>query len=155
MATLVDYMFRLIRDNLRSRNEWSLEIGNALKYQMVAELGVTIHPSIVGERHACETEWHGLNPRQCKDVTCSTEYRPVFNDFGTKRGFRQICEFMESSYWLLRAARITHPTVSRVTKRTRGEGFPGVLEEDKRLFCRGKGWEIAGSGDIEIEGFRF
>lgn len=145
-------MFRLIRDNLRSRGIWSGELDNALRYQMQQELSVTIDPGIVGQRHACETEWDGRNPRHCKDAICCAEYRPLLSDYGTKRGYRQFCDYLESSYWLLRAARITHPVVTQVAARTRGEGFENVVDDDRRLFRRGEGWDGAGSGEMEIEG---
>lgn len=59
---------------------------------------------------------------------------------------------MESNHWILRAHRFTHPTVRRVEDRIRGEGFEGVLEEDRRTnFRRGEGWDGWRSGCIEIE----
>ena len=122
---------------------------------MATEFAVPIDPAMFGLRHACHTEWEGTNPRRCTDLVCTSEYDPVFNDFGVNRGFRQLCEYLESSHWLLRAARTTHPTVRNVAERMRGKGFSNVPEEDQRLFCRGPGWDGAGSGELEIEGFLF
>lgn len=152
VVNLVDYLFRLIRDNLRTRGEWSGELDTALRYQIQHELAVALPPGITGQRHACETEWDGRNARHCTDPVCTAERRPLLGDLGMGRGFRRLCDYMESSHWLLRAARITHPTIAQVAARTRGEGFDEVLEEDRRLFRRGEGWDGAGSGEMEIEG---
>ncbi|KAJ9256590.1 hypothetical protein DTO207G8_2593 [Paecilomyces variotii] len=149
---LVDYMFRLIRDNLRSRGLWSGELDKALRYQMQHELAVAVSPETSGQRHACETEWDGRNRRRCADPVCRAEYRPLLGDQRMGRGFVGLCDYMESNHWLLRAARRTHPEVTQVAARTRGEGFGDVAEEDRRLFRRGEGWDGAGTGEMEIEG---
>ncbi|KAL2003619.1 hypothetical protein VTN02DRAFT_3003 [Thermoascus thermophilus] len=152
VTNLVDYLFRLIRDNLRTRGKWSGELDVALRYQIQHELSVVLHPGLTGQRHACETEWDGRNARHCQDPVCSGECRTLLGDHGMGRGFRRLCDYLESSHWLLRAARITHPSVAQVAARTRGEGFDEVLEEDRRVFRRGEGWDGAGSGEMEIEG---
>ncbi|KAL1851546.1 hypothetical protein Plec18170_006365 [Paecilomyces lecythidis] len=148
---LVDYMFRLIRDNLRSRGLWTGELDQSLRYQMQHELAVSLSPETTGQRHACETEWDGRNRRRCADPVCRSEYRPLLGDLRVG-GFVALCDYMESDHWLLRAARRTHPEVTQVAARTRGEGFGDVAEEDRRLFRRGEGWDGAGTGEMEIEG---
>jgi hypothetical protein len=70
---------------------------------------------------------------------------------GIRPSFRQLCDLLESSYWLLRAARITHPTISQVAARTRGEGFD-VPPRERKLFRRGEGWDGVGTGVMEVEG---
>lgn len=67
-------------------------------------------------------------------------------------GFERLLEHLEAGYWVLRVARSTHPGVSGVEKRMRGVGFKGVLEDDRRVFRRGVGWDGVGSGGMEIEG---
>lgn len=149
---LVDYLFRLIRDALRSRDGWTAEMDAGLRWQFQAEFSVTIRTEITGERHACGVEWTGVNPRHCRDPVCSGERRYFLGDPGRGRGYRQLVTFFEAGYWILRAARTTHPQVSDVAARTRGEGFPDVVEDEKRLFRRGPGWDGPGTGDMEIEG---
>ncbi|GFF27064.1 hypothetical protein IFM51744_00167 [Aspergillus udagawae] len=148
---LVDYMYRLIRDDLRSQEIWSPEVENMLKYQIHSEFAVNILPDITGERHACETDWTGRNRRHCPDAVCRGEYRRLLGSVGGN-GHRQTIEHLEESFWILRAARTTHPGVTDVHARMRGEGFEGVAEEDKRVFQRGEGWDGAGTGPMEIEG---
>jgi hypothetical protein len=60
---------------------------------------------------------------------------------------------LEASYWILRAARTTHPDVEDAGERMRGVGFEDVAEEDRSGFCRGDGWDGAGAGEMEVEGF--
>ncbi|KAF7117753.1 hypothetical protein CNMCM5793_006933 [Aspergillus hiratsukae] len=148
---LVDYLYRLIRDDLRSQEIWSPEVENMLKYQIHSEFAINILPDITGERHACETDWTGRNRRHCPDAVCRGEYRRLLGSVGGN-GHRQTVDHLEASFWILRAARTTHPDVTDVHARMRGEGFEGVAEEDKRVFQRGEGWDGAGSGPMEIEG---
>lgn len=67
-------------------------------------------------------------------------------------GHRRLIEHLEAGYWILRVVRTTHPEVREMEARMRGEGFEGVLDQDRRVFRRGTGWDGAGSGCIEIEG---
>ncbi|KAF4251198.1 hypothetical protein CNMCM8980_008350 [Aspergillus fumigatiaffinis] len=148
---LVDYMYRLIRDDLRSQELWSPEVENMLKYQIHSEFAINILPDITGERHACETDWTGRNRRHCPDAVCRGEYRRLLGSVGGN-GHRQTVDHLEESFWILRAARTTHPSVTDVHARMREEGFDGVAEEDRRVFQRGEGWDGAGTGPVEIEG---
>ncbi|RMJ23707.1 hypothetical protein PHISP_05413 [Aspergillus sp. HF37] len=149
---LVDYMFRLIRDALRSRAAWTAETDAALRLQIMRELQVAVRPEITGSRHACDVDWDGRNPRHCRDPVCRSQRRYFLGDLGRGRGYRRLVDNMEASHWILRAARTTHPQVASVAARARGEGFPDVVEDERRLFRRGPGWDGPGSGDMEIEG---
>ncbi|KAJ5823221.1 hypothetical protein N7447_005561 [Penicillium robsamsonii] len=151
---LVDYLYRLVRDWMRAHNMWASDkdMDSMLRYQMGLEMGNTLDKSCLGLRHACETEWVGANRRHCEDSTCASERRPTF--LGNQcmgLGFQRVCEYLESSYWVLRAHRATHPLVSDVVARTCGGGFSEVLSTDRRTFCRGEGWDGAGTGPMELE----
>ncbi|KAL2819481.1 hypothetical protein BJX63DRAFT_428696 [Aspergillus granulosus] len=152
---LTDYLFRLIRDKLRSTAlppTTSLStLQTSLKYQLHQETAVTIQPAITGERHACEADWTGTSRHNCPDPICRSEYRRLLGALG-RRGQAALVEYLEGSYWILRAARTLHPNVKDVRERMKGEGFGDVTEEYRRVFCRGDGWDGAGAGDIEIEG---
>lgn len=148
----MDYLFRLIRDALRSRAAWSAETDAALRLQFQRELQVTVRPEITGERHACEADWEGRNPRHCRDSVCRSERRYLLGDLGRGRGYRRLVDVMEASHWILRAARTTHPQVAGAAARMRGEGFPDVVDDERRQFRRGSGWDGPGAGDMEIEG---
>ncbi|KAE8372888.1 hypothetical protein BDV26DRAFT_301436 [Aspergillus bertholletiae] len=150
VTELVDYLFRLIRDKLRSQTA-PIELEATLKYQFQQEFCVTIQPHITGERHACVTDWDGRSRRNCRDAVCRAEYRRLLGSPGGKCHCKLI-DHLEGSYWILRAARTTHPEVTDVKARMRGEGFSDVADEDRREFRRGVGWDGAGTGDMEIEG---
>lgn len=148
---VADYLFRLIRNNLRTKSLWSKSLHQSLIHQLSQELSVQIQPHVTGERHACSTDWDGQSRRACKDVVCRGEYRRLLGKLGGM-GFGRLLEHLEAGYWVLRAARSTHPVVKEVEERMRGVGFEGVLEEDRRVFRRGVGWDGVGSGCMEIEG---
>ncbi|KNG81048.1 hypothetical protein ANOM_010813 [Aspergillus nomiae NRRL 13137] len=150
VTELVDYLFRLIRDKLRSLAA-PIELEATLKYQFQQEFCVTLQPHITGERHACVTDWDGRNRRNCQDAICRAEYRRLLGSLGGK-GHCQLIDHLEGSYWILRAVRTTHPGVSDAKARMCGEGFSDVADEDRREFRRGAGWDGAGTGDMEIEG---
>ncbi|KAJ5504323.1 hypothetical protein N7463_007197 [Penicillium fimorum] len=151
---LVDYLYRLVRDWMRAHNMWAsdTDMDSMLCYQMGLEMGNTLGKSRLGLRHACEAEWVGGNRRHCEDSTCASECRPtLLGNQCMGLGFRRVCEYLESSYWILRAHRATHPSVSDVVARTCGGGFSEVLSTDRRTFCRGEGWDGAGTGPMELE----
>ncbi|KAJ5415695.1 hypothetical protein N7465_004390 [Penicillium sp. CMV-2018d] len=151
---LVDYLYRLVRDWMRAHNMWASDkdMDSMLRRQMGLEMGGTIDQSRLGLRHACETEWVGADRRHCEDLTCASERRPtLLGNHCMGLGFRRVCEALESNYWILRAHRATHPSVSDVVARTCGAGFSEVLSMDRRLFCRGVGWDGAGTGPMELE----
>ncbi|KAL4990592.1 hypothetical protein BDW68DRAFT_194252 [Aspergillus falconensis] len=159
---ITDYLYRLIRDHIRSTTTESpanplLSLESSLKYQMNKEFAITIQPYITGKRHACPTDWTGRSRRSCTDEVCRSEYKPLLGQ-RSGGGHKMRIEELESSYWILRAARITHPTVGNAMERMTGKGFMeedghfGVEEDDRRVFCRGDGWDGAGAGDMEIEG---
>ncbi|OJZ87527.1 hypothetical protein ASPFODRAFT_715246 [Aspergillus luchuensis CBS 106.47] len=151
LPDLTDYLYRLIRDKLRLSNAPN-HIEPSLRYQFLQEFNVTIQERITGARHACETDWDGRNRRNCHDPVCRSEYRRLLGSIGG-RGYSRVIEALESTYWILRAARTTHPTVGDAMKRMKGEGYEEVADEDRRVFRRGDGWDGAGTGDMEIEGF--
>ncbi|KXG50867.1 uncharacterized protein PGRI_064390 [Penicillium griseofulvum] len=151
---LVDYVYRLVRDWMRAHNLWASDkdMDSMLRYQMGLEMGSTLDESRLGLRHACETEWVGANRRHCEDLTCASERRPTLLGYQCMGlGFRRVCEYLESNYWILRAHRATHPSVSDVVARTCGGGFSEVLSMDRRTFRRGEGWDGAGTGPMELE----
>lgn len=153
---LADYLFRMIRDKLRSQNQWGAEMDVALRHQIQFEMGITLRPSVTGQRHACSTEWTGQSQRHCQSQTCAHEVairRRQQPNVPLGGSFEALCHEMECTYWLLRAHRTTHPTTSDVAARTRGEGYgDDVAPRDRREFRRGEGWDGAGSGPLEIDG---
>lgn len=152
-STLVEFTFRLLRDNMRSLNIWSKKNSNLLRSQISRETSIEVPVDLVGDGHACEAEWSGQNPNRCQDYTCSIERMPpLLGDMRNRSFYELTCEQMENCYWILRVNRTTHPTVKKARDRMRGEGWDDVLGKHRRMFRRGEGWDGAGSGPMEIEG---
>lgn len=148
---LVAYMFRLLRDKLQSTNHWSPQLDMELRDQLYWELGVSIGLDFVGLRHACETEWSGRPPRHCRDPICVTERPHLLGGTRWENWFERLVYNEECSHWILRANRTTHPFVKSVNARICGVGFD-VVQEERRPFRRGEGWDGVGTGPMEMEG---
>ncbi|RDW60480.1 uncharacterized protein DSM5745_10938 [Aspergillus mulundensis] len=167
---LTDYLYRMIRDNIRATTtdftnpppNPLLSLEASLEYQMYREFNTTIQPYITGRRHACPTDWTGRNRRSCTDDVCWKEYEEQYK-LGQRAhgGHKMAIEELEASYWILRMARITHPTVEHPMERMWGKGFRvedghfGVDERDMRKFRRGPGWDGFDTGEMQIEGVNY
>lgn len=147
---LVDYVYRMIRDNLRSQFKWTHELGETLREQLWLETEVEVEKHY---RHACLNEWTGFPPRHCQDPTCVTERKNLLGELGVISGLEHMCQFMEAQHWLLRANRTTHPTCKSIEGRILGEGYGDwVPVQDRTLYRRGEGWDGVGTGPMEYEG---
>lgn len=147
---LVDYVYRMIRDNLRSQFKWTNELSEILREQLWLETEVEVEKH---SRHACLNEWTGFPPRHCQDPTCIAERKNLLGELGVISGLEHMCQFMEAQHWLLRANRTTHPTCKSITGRILGEGYGDwVPVQDRILYRRGEGWDGVGTGPIEYEG---
>jgi hypothetical protein len=151
---LVGYLYRLIRDWVRGHYEWpgNNNMDRMLANQLALEMGVGsefFNSDLVGQRHACEMEWIG-DPNPCSDLTCVRERRPMSLDYWRVSGFQELCEKLESLFWLLRAHRTTHPSVRGVVDRMHGEGYEQARGAGW-VYPRGEGWDGAGMGPMVIE----
>ncbi|KAJ6017739.1 hypothetical protein N7451_001118 [Penicillium sp. IBT 35674x] len=147
---LVDYVYRMIRDKLRSQFKWTHELGEILREQLWLETEVEVEKHF---RHACLNEWTGFPPRHCQDPTCVAERKNLLGELGVISGLEHMCQFMEAQHWLLRANRTTHPTCKSIEDRILGEGYGDwVPVQDRTLYRRGEGWDGAGTGPMEYEG---
>jgi hypothetical protein len=61
-------------------------------------------------------------------------------------------EELERRYWILRVARVYHPSVRDSAQRMRGVGCSFVAPENRRTFRMGREWDGFPSGTMEIEG---
>ncbi|KAF7717976.1 Uncharacterized protein PECH_004678 [Penicillium ucsense] len=152
VQSLVGYLFRMLRDRLRSEQQWSPELDVKIRRQLTWELAICPDAREVGQRHACDAEWLGLPPRTCRERTCAAERPSLLGRPNWSRWFERIVSNEEASHWILRANRTTHPVVKGVQARIRGEGFDHVPDDERRLFRRGEGWDGLGSGPWEWEG---
>ncbi|KAL4882047.1 hypothetical protein BJY04DRAFT_217740 [Aspergillus karnatakaensis] len=130
----------------------------SLSHQLTHELLQTTHLSTplhflesTETRHACPTTWTGHHRLTCTDATCRAEYARTPRllgaiNFGNPGGgVRALVEYLEGSYWVLRAARVSHPDGGDLEGRINGVGFVGVPvvkgEEERRRVWKGLGWE--------------
>lgn len=167
VVVVTDYLFRLIRDNLRAHTPKLTKaqlthLEAAVTHQISQEFSTTLDEQLVGRRHACETDWTGRNRRFCRDAVCRAEDRRLLGRHHGA-GHKHTVEGLEASYWILRVARKTlppppaaqghaHAVEVGARARMRGEGFADVVPEDRRVFRRGEGWDGADSGEMEVEG---
>lgn len=144
----------MIRSNLEGQKLWCPEVLQCLDYQMQFEFGLIGPPisTLAQIRHACIYEWNGEPADSCPNPTCAME-RSQDGNADSGRGIRHLIEEMEARYWILRVNRKYHPTVRKQADRMKGIGFGNVSSSDQRVFARGEGWDGAGAGPMEIEGF--
>ncbi|KAJ5089613.1 hypothetical protein N7532_008297 [Penicillium argentinense] len=152
---ILQYAFRMIGDKLKASYRMETGMQGLLKKQFKRETGFIAPFDWVAYPHACEAEWTGKNPKGCPDPTCVVQQRLGHRTWTRTRCIclERKCAGMEASHWLLRASRTTHPTVHRAADRMRGNGFAGVNLPYRRVFRRGLGWDGAGTGPMELEGY--
>ncbi|KAJ5778089.1 hypothetical protein N7520_001335 [Penicillium odoratum] len=150
VQSLVNFLYKMIRDYLRIRHLWTGNMDEIVQDQLFRETGVKV---LISYSHACPTEWNGLPPKHCLDRQCIADRKQWLGDWGWGRGFERLCQFMEAQYWILRANRTTHPDCQSLQGRICGVGYgEWVPRQDRRFFRRGEGWDGEGTGPMEIEG---
>lgn len=123
---MVTLLFRMIRNCLRSKKNFSSETWVTLTQQFKAEFG--LDASRVENDDVCECEWEGENlPEDLHLPNCRKLYRNFSKDFRST-GIRGYLEMYEKRYWILRAWQQQHPSVKRWRDRVAGKGFPDGAE---------------------------
>ena len=153
---ILSYMFLMIRENLSMKGEWDDVILNCISYQFVKEFNWQIPRYLTeSQRHACPLFWHGEPPiNLCPDQICNGEMvdpitgQPYYPNLALKRKVTEL----ERRYWILRVARVYHPSVQGKGKRMKGIGTNNVRPEYKRKFSMGPEWDGCGASMMEIEG---
>ena len=140
---ILGYLYRLLRELLRSQGEWFESTERLLKQQLESEFSsYKVNTYWRNGEAPCQCEWSGkIYPRWDHLSTCWA-YAPVADDCGSAR--RQKCieatvEEYEAKFWILRAWRQQHPTQNNWRLRAAGYGFPKVIP-DEGCYKLGAGW---------------
>ena len=127
---ILGYIYRVLRELLRSQGQWFERTEQSLKLQMEAEFrGYKVNTKWHNDDAPCQCEWSGrILPRHDHLSTCR-EYAPTASDYGPLRRPRymqEIVEDYEAKSWLLRAWQQQHPEQNNWRSRAAGHGFPDV-----------------------------
>ena len=140
---VLGYLYRLLRELLRSRGKWTRSTEWLLKLQFEAEF---VHYKVNLFWHdseaPCECEWTGkILPRHDHLSTCR-EYNPVSYTYGPvwRQNFLEATVTgYEERFWILRAWRQQHPTQNNWRLRAAGYGFANMIP-DEGYYELGPGW---------------
>lgn len=140
---ILGYLYRLLRELLRSRGEWSRSTERLLKLQFEAEFrNYKVNTHWRNGEPPCQCEWSGkVLPRYDHLSTCS-EYNTVAYSYGPvwRQNFIEATvEDYEQRFWILRAWRQQHPTQNNWRLRAAGYGFP-ITTPDEGCYELGPGW---------------
>ena len=140
---VLGYLYRLLRELLRSRGEWLESTERLLKLQLEAEFSnYKVNTNWRNGDAPCECEWSGkILPRYDHLSTC-WDYAPVADNDGPV--WRHKCvqatvDNYEEKFWILRARRQQHPTQNSWRLRAAGYGFPNLIP-DEGCYELGPGW---------------
>lgn len=140
---ILGYLFRLLRELLRSRGQWYMSTERHLKQQFEAEFShYKVNTLWRDGVPPCQCEWTGkVLPRYNHLSTCF-EYSPVAYDYGAvwRQNFIEATvTTYEERFWILRAWRQQHPTQNNWRLRAAGYGFANVIP-DEGCYELGPGW---------------
>lgn len=140
---VLGYLYRLLRELLRSRGTWSERTERALKLQLEAEFtDYKVNTNWHNGDAPCQCEWSGkILPRYNHLSTCR-EYAPTTDDRGLVRRQKYLkatVEDYEERFWILRAWRQQHPTHNNWRLRAAGCGFAETIP-DEGCYELGPGW---------------
>ncbi|CAF9919369.1 MAG: hypothetical protein ALECFALPRED_001141 [Alectoria fallacina] len=139
---ILGYLYRLLRELLRSRGAWSKNTERSLKFQLEAEFSnYKVNTNWHNGDAPCECEWSGrILPRNDHLSTC-WEYS-LSDDHGPVRRQKYIkgtVEDYEERFWILRAWRQQHSTQNNWRLRAAGHGFAESIP-DEDCYELGPGW---------------
>lgn len=140
---ILGYLYRLLRELLRSRGEWFGGTERFLKLQLEAEFSnYKVNTNWHHGDAPCECEWSGkILPRYDHLPTC-WNYAPMAEYYGPVR--RQKCveaavDNYEERFWILRARRQQHPTQNNWRLRAAGYGYSDMIPGEG-CYELGPGW---------------
>ena len=140
---VLGYLYRLLRELLRSQDQWFESTEQQLKQQFESEFGnYKVNAYWRNGETPCQCEWSGkIIPRWDHLSTCRW-YDPVADDSGPAwrpRYLEATVEKYEARFWILRAWRQQHPTQNNWRLRAAGYGFPNTVP-DEECYRLGAGW---------------
>ena len=125
---ILGYLYRVLRELLRSQGQWSEGTVQSLKLQMEAEFRDFDTKRYNGDA-PCQCEWSGRFLLRHDHLSTCREYAPTASDYGPLRHrkcIQDIVEDYEARYWLLRAWQQQHPKQDNWRSRAAGHGFQDV-----------------------------
>lgn len=140
---VLGYLYRLLRELLRSRGKWTTSTERLLKLQFEAEFShYKVNLFWHDSEAPCECEWtRKILPRYDHLSTCSY-YNPVAYNYGPvwRQNFIEATVTgYEERFWILRAWRQQHPTQNNWRLRAAGYGFANMIP-DEGCYELGPGW---------------
>lgn len=140
---VLGYLYRLLRELLRTQGEWSSSTERLLKLQLESEFSdYEVNTNWKNGDAPCECEWSDkVVPRLDHLPTCWA-YTPVEDDGSPVRSHHCIertVEDYEQRFWILRAWRQQHPMENNWRRRAAGYGFPNTIA-DEGCYKLGPAW---------------
>ena len=127
---ILGYLYRVLRELLRSQGHWSERTEQSLILQMEAEFRDYI---VITKWHnddaPCQCEWSDRFLLGHDHLSTCREYAPTASDYGPLRRrkyIQDIVEDYEARHWLLRAWQQQHPTQDNWRSRAAGHDFQDV-----------------------------
>ncbi|KAJ5762267.1 uncharacterized protein N7511_005649 [Penicillium nucicola] len=124
---LCGVLFRLIRGWMRSKEIWNPEVEYKVAKQIDREMGFVLPLSKICRHNVQEKEWDGSDLSPLDKTThrfCLSKGRRFQEkDLVMGQGIGGLCSEKESTFEVLRAHRIYHPTVRDMMARVNGVGF--------------------------------
>ena len=143
---VLGYLYRMLRELLRSQDQWFESTEQLLKQQLESEFSdYEVNTYWKNGEAPCQCEWSGkILPRWDHVSTCRW-YEPIADDSGPAwrpKYLEATVEEYEARFWILRAWRQQHPTQDNWRLRAAGYGFPHTVpnEECYRLGAGWTGW---------------
>ena len=141
--SILGYLYRLLRELLRSQGEWFESTERLLKQQFESEFSdYKVNTNWREAEAPCQCEWTGnIVPQWNHSSTCWA-YAPGADDDGIVSHIKRnegIVEDYEERFWILRAWRQQHPTQNNWRLRAAGYGFPNVVL-DEECYKLGPWW---------------
>ena len=140
---VLGYLYRLLRELLRSQNQWFESTEQILKRQFESEFSNYKANTYWRNGEApCQCEWFGkVIPRWDHLSTCRW-HNSIADDSGPvcrPKCLEATVEEYEARFWILRAWRQQHPTQNDWRLRAAGYGFPNTVP-DEECYKLGAGW---------------
>lgn len=140
---ILGYLYRVLRELLRSQGEWSSNIEYLLKLQLESEFSdYKVNTKWKNGEAPCECQWSGkIVPRLDHLPTCWA-YSPEEDDNSPVRPrhrIEQTVDDYEQRFWILRAWRKQHPMENNWRRRAAGCGFPNTMP-DEGCYKLGPAW---------------
>ena len=150
---VLGYLYRLLRELLRSQDKWFESTQQLLKQQFESEFSdYKVNAYWRNGDAPCQCEWSGKVVPRWDHLSACWWYDPMADDSGPAwrpRYLQATVEEYEARFWILRAWRQQHPTQNDWRLRAAGYGFPNTVP-DEECYKLGALWTGWGGGKDNI-----